>query len=57
MWVLRDFKSLKVLCLDAGSIKSLFWKYFFFIAIINSKELSGFSLFSWNPIHLNINLI
>lgn len=29
MCVLRDLKSLEVVCLDAGSIKSLFWKYFF----------------------------
>lgn len=29
MCVLRDFKSLEVVHWDAGSIKSLFWKYFF----------------------------
>lgn len=44
--VLRDFKSLEVVRLDAGSIKALFWKYFFslLLSIPRSSLVLHFSV-------------
>lgn len=44
--VVRDFKGLEVVCLDAGSIKSLFWKYFFslLLSIPRSSLVLHFSV-------------